>query len=138
MQTTITNNTDAQEFQLRAGDEVLSRLTYKRGDDAIALTHAETADGHGGQGYAGQVTQYAIEFAQREGLGVLPMCSYVRDYMLDRRELLAMVPARYRDGLGLNAAIAAAQQTNVQALGRMQPGAGAAQEAGGTGAERRD
>lgn len=101
MATEITDNTERRRYELTVDGELAALITYGRSDDMIALTHTETEEGFGGQGLATKLVEHVIAEAQAAGLSVLPFCPFVKAYMIERPELLSLVPARYHANFGI-------------------------------------
>jgi len=97
----ITDNVEARRFELAVDGELAALITYGRNNRMLALTHTETEDGFGGQGYATQLIEHAIGVAQRDGLELLPFCPFVRAYLRKNPEFLSLVPTQRRDDFEL-------------------------------------
>ena len=97
----ITDDTERRRFELHVEGELAALVTYGRNDEMLALTHTETEPGFEGKGYAKKIVAHVIGVAQENDLAVLPFCPFVKHYMLERPELLALVPERYRANFGL-------------------------------------
>lgn len=97
----ITDDPERRRFELHVDGELAALVTYGRNGDMLALTHTETEPGFERKGYAKQLVAHAIGVAQEHDLAVLPFCPFVKQYMLDRPELLPLVPERYRANFGL-------------------------------------
>ncbi len=61
--------------------EGLCRVDYRRVGDTLHMVHTEVPRDARGRGIAGEVVQAAIDYADGNGLKVMPLCSYVRGYM---------------------------------------------------------
>jgi len=55
-------------------------LDYRRGDGVISLVHTGVPAAIGGRGVAAALVRAALDHARREGLKVVPACSYVAAY----------------------------------------------------------
>ena len=85
---TITDDTDKRRFELVVDGELAALVVYGRNDAIIALTHTETMEGFGGQGYATRLVEHII---------VDERCRV--DHLDNRRKrvvLVALVAARAR------------------------------------------
>lgn len=104
MATTIRDNPDEQRYEALDADEVVAVSVYELGTHEIALIHTEVAEDHEGLGLAEAITVFALADARRRGLGVLPYCPYVHDYIDEHRaEWLDLVPAARREEFGWTA-----------------------------------
>ena len=82
MEITVVDSLDKTRFEGYADGTLVGFLNYSRRDPTVvALTHAETLDGFGGQGVASQITKFALDAIRAEGLSVLPACPFVADYI---------------------------------------------------------
>lgn len=71
----LRDNTAASRFELDVEGHV-AFADYRRQGDRLAIDHVETPAALRGGGVASQVMQGVAEAARREGLKVLPICSY--------------------------------------------------------------
>jgi predicted GNAT family acetyltransferase len=68
-------------------------LNYKLADGVMKLVHTETPPAARGRGLASQLVQGALDNARARGLKVVPVCLFVRDYLVkhpDYRDLVAV------------------------------------------------
>jgi uncharacterized protein len=95
---TFRDNADEHRYEALDDDEVVAVSIYELGTHEIALEHTEVAEDHGGLGLAEAITVFALTDARERGLGVLPYCPYVREYINDHQaEWLDLVPSAKRD-----------------------------------------
>lgn len=57
------------------------RLDTRDGRRRMLMTHTEVPPALGGRGIAATLVAEALAWARREGLAVVPLCSYVAAYM---------------------------------------------------------
>jgi len=76
----VTDNSDAQRYELGVEGELVGWIDYRRAGDTVALTHAEVRDEHRNQGYAETMTREALADLKRRGLTAEPVCPYVVAY----------------------------------------------------------
>ena len=72
--------------------EGLCRADYRRVGNTLHMVHTEVPQQARGRGAAGRVVEAALDYAQANGLKVMPMCPYVRTYLErhpERQGLLA-------------------------------------------------
>lgn len=81
MTKTFENQTDANRYALRDGDELLAVLDYSSNGQAISLTRAFTSPAYRGQGLAADIVEYAVNDIEASSeLRVIPMCWYVGEW----------------------------------------------------------
>lgn len=76
----VIDNHGESRFELTIGDEV-AELVYRRRADRLVLIHAGVPEALGGRGVGGQLMEAAIERSVREGLTVVPLCPFARDWL---------------------------------------------------------
>ena len=91
----IVHNLRANRFEASVGGK-LCRADYRRVGDTLHLTYTEVARGLEGRGIAGSLVQATLDYAQANGLKVIPLCSYVRAYMRRHPATHALLAASAR------------------------------------------
>ena len=76
----VTDNTDASRFELRA-DGWLAELIYRIRGDRLVLVHTEVPVELEGRGIGGRLVTAAVDRAAREGLTLVPLCPFARDWL---------------------------------------------------------
>jgi predicted GNAT family acetyltransferase len=76
----ITNNEAARRFETTI-DGHLAELTYRRHDDRLVLVHTEVPDELEGQGVGGALVTAAVDFAEEQGLTLVPLCPFARGWL---------------------------------------------------------
>ncbi|MBX3036490.1 MAG: N-acetyltransferase [Anaerolineales bacterium] len=71
----IINNTSENRFETWING-LGSKLDYIEDKDSFAITHVGVHPDLRGQGIAGKITQFAMEYAKSKSLRVIPICSY--------------------------------------------------------------
>ncbi len=87
----VVHNARDSRFEARLPDG-LCRADYRRVGSALHMVHTEVPMAARGQGIASRVVAAAVDYAAAEGLKVMPLCSYVRDWFRrhpERQDLLA-------------------------------------------------
>lgn len=74
------NNTDEKRFEVWINN-LGSKLDYIEDKDSFAITHVGVHPDLRGQGVAGKLTQFALEYAKSKSLRVIPICSYAVTYI---------------------------------------------------------
>ena len=69
-------------FQLGTPAEPLAKIsTTRRDDGSIVITHTFVSDTLKGQGIGGRLVQAVAEQARKEGVKIIPLCSYANKVM---------------------------------------------------------
>lgn len=89
----IVNNTEASRFEMLLDDGAVAFLEYTREGDHIVYTHTEVPSQHGGKGIATQLAEFAMNYAQTNGLRVEAQCSVVVRYISKHPEYQSIVDA---------------------------------------------
>ena len=76
----VIDNTDASRFELRA-DGWLAELAYRIRGDRLVLVHTEVPVELEGRGIGGRLVTAAVDRAAREGLTLVPLCPFARDWL---------------------------------------------------------
>jgi hypothetical protein len=76
----ITDNTDVSRFELHA-DGWLAELIYRVRGDRLVLVHTEVPVQLEGRGIGGRLVTAAVDRAAREGLTLVPLCPFARDWL---------------------------------------------------------
>ena len=76
----VTNNGSAKRFEIKA-ENALAVLEYELEDGTLTLVHTGVPSALEGQGIGGKLAKAALEYAKKEGLKVVPRCSFVRSYI---------------------------------------------------------
>ena len=93
---TVRDNAAARRFELDADGDLAIAL-YRIDDDTMIFTHTEVPARLQGQGIGSRLVRGALDAARARGLRVLPLCSFVADYIRRHPEVQDLVdPARPR------------------------------------------
>jgi predicted GNAT family acetyltransferase len=76
----VIDNTDASRFELRA-DGWLAELVYRVRGDRLVLVHTEVPVELEGRGIGGRLVTAGVDRAAREGLTLVPLCPFARDWL---------------------------------------------------------
>ena len=66
----------------------VSYLSYRVKEGTVDFYHTQTLPDHQGKGYASKVVEEALSWAHKQGLKVIPSCSYVKWLFESRGKLL--------------------------------------------------
>ncbi len=76
----VTDNQDEGRFETRR-DGQLCFLSYRRSGDRLVLIHAEVPEAIEGRGIGGQMVAAAVGRAERDGLTIVPLCPFTRQWL---------------------------------------------------------
>jgi predicted GNAT family acetyltransferase len=82
----ITFNEQAGRFELRLDGVLASIADYRVLGDRVMMPHTVTSLGYRGQGLAAEVVRAALDDARTRGLQVVPMCSFVAEFIDENPE----------------------------------------------------
>jgi hypothetical protein len=94
--TTIVDNTEANRYEIFTGEERAGLAEYRLNGNEIAIRHSEVDPRFAGRGLASALTRHLLDDARRRGLGVLPYCSFTRDWIARHPDYLDLVPSSMR------------------------------------------
>jgi predicted GNAT family acetyltransferase len=92
METKIVDKPQDSRFELYVDGEAVGFLTYERAAEAVALTEVTTDLRRAGQGLGLVLVRMALDAVSDEGLAVLPVSPFVRDYIARHPVYLDLVP----------------------------------------------
>jgi predicted GNAT family acetyltransferase len=102
MSTTVRDNPDHSRYEVLVDDQVAGFSAYELTDGRITFTHTEVSEEYAGQGLAKKLVTEQLGDAERRGLAVVPLCTYVRKVISrNAAEYLPLVPEEERERLGL-------------------------------------
>lgn len=84
----VIDNPARSRFELSM-DGQLAELVYRHHGGRLALMHTEVPSGLEGRGIGGRLVTAAIDRAVREGLTVVPLCPFARDWLRRHPEAAA-------------------------------------------------
>ena len=76
----VRHNLSGRRFELEIGGK-LAVADYALSGETMILTHTWVPPELRGRGLAERVVKAALEHARREGLRVIPQCSYVQSFL---------------------------------------------------------
>lgn len=98
---TFRHEPERRHYVICVDDEPAGFVAYREEPGLLIATHAEIDDAYGGQGLGSRLAVHVLESARDAGLGVVPLCPFVREYVARHPEWLALVPESRRGPLGL-------------------------------------
>ena len=81
MDISVAHNRDRQRFEATDGGRLVGFADYVPRDGVLAFTHTEVDPAERGRGIAGTLVGAALDAVRAEGGRVLPLCSFVADYV---------------------------------------------------------
>jgi uncharacterized protein len=104
MTTDVHDAPERFRYELEEDGDVVGIVTYRISKGLIEFLHTEVDVEWSGRGLAGVLIRFALDDARRRGLGVLPHCPYVRDFIDSHAdEYLDLVPPDRRAEYGWDA-----------------------------------
>ena len=76
----VTDNKAKNRFELEEGGH-LAIAEYRLRDGRISFTHTEVPEALEGRGIGSALIRGALEDVRRQGLKVVPICAFVRNYI---------------------------------------------------------
>ena len=91
----ITDNTTAKRFELTR-DGHTAELVYRLNGKRLVLVHTGVPDALGGHGLGGELVRAAIRRAVRDGLTIVPVCPYAREWLEKHPDAVGEVAIDWR------------------------------------------
>ena len=77
----VADNPAEGRYEARVDGRVAGRLFYQERDGALVLIHTEVAEEFKGQGIGSRLVAGTLESIRERGLGITPLCPFVRSYL---------------------------------------------------------
>jgi predicted GNAT family acetyltransferase len=81
MRIAVEDNAARQRFEIRLDGQLAGFADYRPRDGVLAFTHTEVDPGHRGKGVGGALIGAALEQVKADGGKIMPLCSFVADYV---------------------------------------------------------
>jgi len=81
MDISVEHNRDRRRFEAMLDGRLVGFADYVPRDGAFAFTHTEVDPAERGRGIGGALVGAALDAVRAEGGRVLPLCSFVADYV---------------------------------------------------------
>lgn len=87
----IANNEAAHRFEARVGDHLAVADYTLTKQNMLVFTHTEVPEALAGQGLASKLIRFALDHARAEHLTVMPLCPFVKAFILRHPEYRDLV-----------------------------------------------
>ena len=77
----IFDNAEEERYELWIGDERAGVIEYETRPGVVVLIHTEIAEAFEGHGLGSKLIAAALEDIRNRGLGLKPVCPFVRAYL---------------------------------------------------------
>src|SRR4051812_24367570 len=81
MNTVVTENADAQRFEISVDGKAVGHTAYSVRDDVYVFTHTEIDPAYEGHGLGSTLIQHALDEMRARGAQVVPRCPFVREFI---------------------------------------------------------
>lgn len=89
------NNEAESQFEVEVDGET-AFIEYYTKDKKLFLTHTEVPVAFRGQGAAASLVESTLKYARENGLTVVPLCSYVANYVNNHPEWASVLSEGYQ------------------------------------------
>ncbi len=79
----LVENTEAGQFELRRGGEVVSLASFSERGDTVVIPHVGTEPAQRGQGYATKLMEGVVIRLRETGRKIMPLCPFAAAHMRD-------------------------------------------------------
>ncbi len=95
----VTRNTHESRFELLRDGQPIGTLAYTQQGGTTVLRRIEVAEEFSGQGLAARFTEVTLAELASGAESVIPVCPFVRGYMIRNPQWQDLVPADHREEL---------------------------------------
>lgn len=96
MDNEVVDRPEQHRFEILAGGTVAGFADYQLRGDSIMFTHTQIDEAYEGKGLGSVLVKHALDSARERGLGVLPLCPFVRSWIARHPDYVALVPESAR------------------------------------------
>jgi len=98
----LTEAPEAERYEIRVGGELAGFLEYRGRGDVRALVHTEIDPAYEGRGLGGRLVGFVLDDVRaREGMTIVPVCSFVHKYLAEHEEYLDLLQPHIRKAFHL-------------------------------------
>lgn len=83
---TLTDNTQAQRFELVKDGIVVGIAEYKISANTVTMTHTEVPDEYEGKGYGSELARLALDSLRDKQMKVIPSCQFIARFIQKHQE----------------------------------------------------
>ena len=87
----VADNPEEQRYEARLGSELVGFISYRLQPGRMTLIHTEVAQALEGKGVGSQLVAGALDDIRERGLTIVPICPFVRAYLLRHPEVADLV-----------------------------------------------
>jgi hypothetical protein len=91
VETRVTNNAAALQYEVTVDGEPAGRIRYTRHGGRITLVHTEVEPKFEGHGVGSTLIREALDDVRAHGMTVRPLCPFVRAFIEQHREYADLV-----------------------------------------------
>jgi predicted GNAT family acetyltransferase len=84
-------NAGAKRYELWSGDELAGFASFRTGPGWIRIFHAEVQPAFEGHGLGSRLAAGALDDVRSQGIGVIPACPFIANYVHDHSEYADLV-----------------------------------------------
>lgn len=92
---TVRHNPGRERFEILDAGNVIGKAAYKEYDGGESpqriFYHTVINEEYGGQGLAGRLATVALDSTVEEGIGIVPVCPFIKKFLAKHPEYLASV-----------------------------------------------
>jgi uncharacterized protein len=81
MEPTVTNDPEANRYEIRDGDRLLGVAAYQHRGSTLVMTHTEVDSDTGYSGLGSTLVRAALDDVRSQGGTVVPQCPFVRGWI---------------------------------------------------------
>ncbi len=100
-QITVEHDPQRHRYEIRVDGEVAGHTSYQLHGSTVALMHTEIDDRFEGRGLGTRLVADVLADLQKRGGMLLPYCPFVRAFLADHPQYVAIVPPEDRERFGL-------------------------------------
>jgi uncharacterized protein len=100
-QVRVEDNPARDRFEIHVDDRLAGFTSYRVDGPVALFAHTEIDPAFGGRGLGTRLVHGALDGMRERGLGVLPLCSFVRKVVAEEPRYRELLPAEQRARFGL-------------------------------------
>lgn len=77
----VDDHPEVERYEVWVDGHRAGLAAYQLEGGVIVFTHTEVDDAYEGQGLGGRLARYALDDARARGLGVKPLCPFIRSWI---------------------------------------------------------